>query len=359
MRHAGVWAVLFIAPFIVGCSGQRTAPSGLPVWAVGEHPLMTIADSAAPPGHEFNGISSAHRRSDGTILVANSGAAELALFDSSGRFVKTVGRKGQGPGEFQGPIAVFAWRADSVVVFDPANLRWTVLDPRLMASRTATAPDSAIRLPTWLYQGAMVNDRTLSPVPTWVLAALDAARRTDPAFTRLILARRDDMGALWIRDAADETRWTVQSGPAGGAATVRLPSGLHPLQIGDNFILGLVRDTVGIEELRIHPLHRPSAVAVPAELAAPALPKDSTLLAALPNLLMAQEVYYSEHAKYAGHVDSLRLTAPFPYRLFILNGDSHHWSAVAVRRETGATCGLSVGTPAPLGWLDGNPFCGR
>ena len=85
----------------------------------------------------------------------------------------------------------------------------------------------------------------------------------------------------------------------------------------------------------------------------------AALLAAFPNLLMAQELYYSSHAKYTANVDSLRLNPPFPYLLFFLGGDSHGWSAVAVRPATGASCGISVGSPAPLGWLDGTPFCGR
>ena len=138
-------------------------------------------------------MSSARRLSDRSILVANSGGFELLLFDSSGRFQRAIGRKGKGPGEFQGPISLFAWRADSVAVYDPATLRWTVFDPALVAARTTSAPNPEMLQPTWLYQGAVVNDGLLLPVYRWMVAALDTARRKDPEFQRLIRARRDDL----------------------------------------------------------------------------------------------------------------------------------------------------------------------
>ena len=143
---------LVIGLFTVACGPGNQPAQGGATWAVNEPPMLAIVDV---PGHELSGVSSALRLANGQILVANSGVPELELFDATGRFVRPIGRKGQGPGEFQGPISVFGWRADSVAVYDPATMRWTILSPGLALARTA--PDSAIRQPTWLYQGLEWN----------------------------------------------------------------------------------------------------------------------------------------------------------------------------------------------------------
>ena len=353
--HIAASLILCVATF-AGCAPSDRAAGSERTWGISDAPALVITES---PGHEFNGVSSALRLADGRVLVANAGVPELALFDSTGRYVRPVGRKGQGPGEFQGPISVFRWRADSVAVYDPAAVRWTILDPALLLARTVAAPDSAIRQPTWLYQGAIISDGIVEAVPSWISEVLAEARRSDVGFNRLFHGRRDDLGALWIRDSLDGRRWAVHTDTGAAQATVSLPANLEPLQIGRNFVLGLVRDSLDVERLQLHSLQRLADVAVAPSTGVAALPRDSAVLGALPALLMAQEVYYAKHAKYAASADSLQLSAPFPYRLFVLGGDSRHWSAVAVRTETGATCGLSVGWPAPIGWLDGTPVCGR
>jgi hypothetical protein len=38
---------------------------------------------------------------DGNILVLDSGNFRIQVFDKNGRFIRTVGRQGQGPAEFQ------------------------------------------------------------------------------------------------------------------------------------------------------------------------------------------------------------------------------------------------------------------
>lgn len=45
--------------------------------------------------------------------------------------------------------------------------------------------------------------------------------------------------------------------------------------------------------------------------------------------------------------------------LVLLSGDKRHWVGLLYHRATRTTCGVSVGFPAPDGWLDGTPFRGR
>lgn len=358
-QHQVVLSILPTLAFVVACARSRETSADRPVWEVSTQPTLVIADSANPRGHEFNGISSARRLGDRRILVANAGGPELVLYDSAGRYQRAVGRKGEGPGEFQGPISVFGWRSDSLVVYDPAVLRWTILDPVLVAARTVPVPSPDFLQPTWLYRGAIVVDGVNDPAPAWVLSVLDSVRKADPGYARLIRAWHDDVGALWIRDSLNIQRWLVYTHAGPPTAKVVLPPKFEPLEIGEDFVLGLTQDSLGVEEVRAHSLQRPKGSAPARDLTPIQVPRELAMLQSFRDVLIAQEVHYSSHGSYTANLDSLKLNSQFPGRLFLVAGDSRHWAGVSVRPETGVTCGLSVGWPAPLGWLDGTPFCGR
>jgi len=62
-------------------------------------PLLQIGGAAdGPSGFAF--IKGVVRLSDGSIAVANQRPSEIRIFDASGRFVRSLGRNGTGPGEF-------------------------------------------------------------------------------------------------------------------------------------------------------------------------------------------------------------------------------------------------------------------
>jgi hypothetical protein len=53
----------------------------------------------------------------------------LLVFDSLGTFLRAMGRRGEGPGEFQYPRPPWFAEGDTMHVFDPVLSRWTVLTP--------------------------------------------------------------------------------------------------------------------------------------------------------------------------------------------------------------------------------------
>lgn len=61
----------------------------------------------------------------GLIYVLDGGLRELRVFDRSGRFVRTIGRQGQGPGEYVAPAA-FGFLGDTVWVGDGGTGRITL-----------------------------------------------------------------------------------------------------------------------------------------------------------------------------------------------------------------------------------------
>ncbi|MBX3132575.1 MAG: hypothetical protein KF689_04175 [Gemmatimonadaceae bacterium] len=65
---------------------------------------------------------------DGSVIVAESRPSQINFYAPDGSFVRTIGREGAGPGEFQ--AAFIAVRGDTLVVQDPSNARLTLIDWR-------------------------------------------------------------------------------------------------------------------------------------------------------------------------------------------------------------------------------------
>lgn len=97
--------------------------------------------------------------SDGRLIVGpTANEAELAVFDRAGRFDHTLGRSGDGPGEYRQIRAVLASRADSVKVLEFAAV--TTLRPDLtFADRD-------------LLQAPLADGWTLSPSGELILLAV-------------------------------------------------------------------------------------------------------------------------------------------------------------------------------------------
>jgi len=99
---------------------------------------LVIGALNGPEEYQFVDIADAARRSDGSVVVVDQGARAVRLFDPHGRFQRTLGAAGAGPGEFTDPVSVLVTVGDTVVVWDRALLRVTRFNPRgdLAAVRT-------------------------------------------------------------------------------------------------------------------------------------------------------------------------------------------------------------------------------
>lgn len=79
-------------------------------------------------GPEFISPISAVRLADGRIAAVGWAMTEMHLFDAEGNWLRTMGRRGAGPGEFEALGFVFRGPGDTLLTFEPgANRiqRWT------------------------------------------------------------------------------------------------------------------------------------------------------------------------------------------------------------------------------------------
>lgn len=117
---------------IVSNPSAVTGDSGCP--RVDTVPALTIGGAGAEGPYDLLRPSGALRLPDGGVVVVNGGTSELRVFDSTGRYARTFGRKGSGPGEYQNPAGLLWYGADTLLVADYGTSRLTLLgaDGRLL-----------------------------------------------------------------------------------------------------------------------------------------------------------------------------------------------------------------------------------
>jgi len=113
-------------------------------WTVSEIPLASIGSDDASDDYSLYRVMAALRLPNGNIVIANSGTSQLKFYDSSGVFLRSVGRAGDGPGEFRRMWG--AWHVgDSIFVSDYGPGRVTVYSNEGEFGRAVTlekAPDT-------------------------------------------------------------------------------------------------------------------------------------------------------------------------------------------------------------------------
>jgi hypothetical protein len=97
-------------------------------WTVDVAPTLSIGQADGDPHYLFGAVAGFTRLPNGTIVIGDRKAQNIRFFDPSGRFVKEMGREGQGPGEFLAFNYLTRHIGDSLAVFD-AGSRVNVFAP--------------------------------------------------------------------------------------------------------------------------------------------------------------------------------------------------------------------------------------
>jgi hypothetical protein len=183
--------LLLLAAVVVGCAysdGQQrwdgsveTLPGGVVritngeqgLWRAGEEwrlvPELNIGRLDGEGADVFNSISGLVVDGDGRIYVLDRQASELRIFDATGAHVRTVGRSGEGPGEYSAANGLEWLAPDTLIVADARGNRYTVLSRDGDFVRTMQRP---LNFFGWITNGG-VHDRRFIEVGTVYRSADD------------------------------------------------------------------------------------------------------------------------------------------------------------------------------------------
>jgi hypothetical protein len=89
--------------------------------------VRTIGGLDADENLSFRAPYDIVRDSAGNLYILDTGNNRIQKLDPQGIFIKTIGRQGQGPGEFQGAFSLDIDEQDNLFVFEPRNMRIQVL----------------------------------------------------------------------------------------------------------------------------------------------------------------------------------------------------------------------------------------
>lgn len=106
-------------------------------WRFEEELVIAPPDSSP---EALVGPSAVVRLMSGAYVVADASPRILKLFDPSGRFVRTIGREGGGPGEYR--FIQLGAHVDTILVFDTSQRRLTWFAPDGTLLRLASVPSS-------------------------------------------------------------------------------------------------------------------------------------------------------------------------------------------------------------------------
>ena len=119
-----------VSPLALALAATLALGSRLPAqstWTLDPKPILDIAGALPGGAVNFALPAGATRLSDGSLLIADRGGLSIQLFDPAGKLLKTAGRNGEGPGEFQTMAWAGACGRDSMLVWDPRLHRASVV----------------------------------------------------------------------------------------------------------------------------------------------------------------------------------------------------------------------------------------
>ncbi len=96
---------------------------------IGEEPTVVIGDNDSDENQWFSSVRDAARLSDGSIAAVDQAWAEIRIYDSAGEHLRTMGRHGEGPGEFQDPYQIWVGAGDTIWVGDYSPWRYNLFAP--------------------------------------------------------------------------------------------------------------------------------------------------------------------------------------------------------------------------------------
>jgi len=107
-----------------------------PGWTLSPEPIFQVGAVEGPPELQLHRVLDGLLLDGGEVAVVNGGNQEVRFYDARGGYRGAQGLPGEGPGEYRGLQSIFRLPADSVLAWDGALRRATVIGPQGKLART-------------------------------------------------------------------------------------------------------------------------------------------------------------------------------------------------------------------------------
>lgn len=235
-------AVVSAVPALLSCSPPDEVPApsdfGVPRYELSAVPLLRIgAGPDADDDHQLFRIAGAYL-TDGGIVVANGGTAEVRYYDRAGTHVRSVGGRGGGPGEFRLIRSMSRASDGRIAVWDPPRRRITLLADSGGVLRTVELRPTSLP--------AVVDGTQVPAFPFAVWSLGDGTMLVSPGFPTQVVTRgrngvRRDTTALFLYD--QEGRLIREVGPFPGGETYVYDRSSMPFPFGHRLLLTAGRES--------------------------------------------------------------------------------------------------------------------
>ena len=191
--------------------------------------VFTVGVLDGAPWETFGNVMSLAFDADGTLFILDEGAAHVVVIDASGEYVRTISRRGEGPGELARPAGLALFSDGRVGVLDFAKLGVQVF-----------SGDGAFLDAIRFAAGEGLPGPPLHVLPDGSLVTNEVFRRTvndGSGEGRPVMRFRDDgsgelLHSAWPGPPLDDT--PVEDGQSGGVyfQLRRIPAFPPPLEVG-------------------------------------------------------------------------------------------------------------------------------
>ena len=221
------------------------APGSRLEWQVSLEPTVSIGTIAGGDDFQLHHVGDALRLPDGRIVVANAGSHQLLVFDEAGSYLEAWGRRGEGPGDFRNlrgsdglsPSAFWIepWPGDSLAVC------------------SGIGQDLTNVVSVWDTRGR--HGRTLNLTRTNRSSCRDVL-----AGGAILASRRVGSPTALPEKGINRSQqdFFILAGDGSPLGALGRHPGAEIHQIGEDFILGKVRDELGVEYVQLWGLDRRS-----------------------------------------------------------------------------------------------------
>jgi 6-bladed beta-propeller protein len=221
-----LWGLVGLVGFPLGLAAQE--------WTLASHPDFEVGGASDDPRYALSVVVGGTRLGDGTVVVADRLSYGLKMFSSAGEFVRAVGRKGEGPEEYERIRGIGRCAAGRIVAYD---LNWDEVRYDEALDFVGTRAAEIEELGTTPYQSTC-NEAGFVLASGWGDLRGQFARGYFQATAPVVLAKDGDLVYdFGERLSSERVGSSSGDGPGG--------SGPHPFGRQTSVALGLSRAYLG------------------------------------------------------------------------------------------------------------------